>query len=1137
MDLREHALPTEVAGLAEEAIATVRRWLTTTRVAVRPEEDRLSEILAEDGGADFLLGVVDGVLRPADPRVAGRNLERLSREVPRGVRWYADLGVQLAAGFAPLAPAPVAPLVREAFLKTIGHLLLRLDGRELDKQLAEIVEPGGVRPVLEPVMAFASGDREADRQATDARELLRYAEVAALALGLPGVVGRARPLDLDRTVEAAVDRLEHLHESAGSSSSAKSIILDVDGFDELEPALRVLERMSAQHPDVELGITLSASLPDSLPALERVDALARRRRVAGATGITVRLTRGEHVAEELAEAERRGRPAATFADRASIDAQYLRLLDAALAPRAAVRVVSSSPDLFAAAFAWRLARVRKAEGRLEHEFRLGVATGLAEAVKRDVGGIRLAVPVVQPGQLALAVPYLLARLHELSDPDHPVATALRLADARVFSAESERFLAAVGAMPQAVPATFRRQDAIRTEAADFAVPAARGWALGVLARARDSAAGEALLARSSIAGPDRVAALVEGAVAAGTSWGERRGTTRATVIESVAEVLAEWRGLLVEVAVSERGLMIEEADEEVTVAIALAATAASAARELDAVAGAEFVPPKLVVVAAPRSSPLAEPAGAVLAALAAGAAVIVKAAPEARRSAAVLVETLTAAGVPEGLVGLLDDEGEAARTLLNDERVDRVVHLGSRHTAKLFHSWRAETALDSTTGGRNAIIVTPSADLESAVADIVESALDHAGQASTAVSSVILVGSVGESTRFLGRLADAVASVRAGRPGTVGTGLSSLARSASGGVEEALDVLDPGERWLVRPRRLDDSGRRWSPGLRDGVEAASAFRRRENRAPVLGILRAGSLQEAIELQNAPGFGLAAGLQSLDPDEVSLWLELADAGLLCVNRPIVTGLRARMPVSGWNRSAVGTGGAAGGQDAALLLGSWHPLAAEPGETVTLDGVSEPVARFIQAAQPGMDFTGFDRVRAGAQSDEIAWRRVFAPREVVVGLERDIVRYRPVPVTIRLSEGEPIDRLVRVLAAAALTGAAVAVSTATPLHAGLIELFAAPDSPVGVAEVLVESEVRWRARVQAGEIATTRIRLLGGDPLLLSRVLHGQPGIAVHAGAVTASGRVELLPFLREQSIVLPAGRFGRSDPAMTRLPMA
>jgi RHH-type proline utilization regulon transcriptional repressor/proline dehydrogenase/delta 1-pyrroline-5-carboxylate dehydrogenase len=261
-------------------------------------------------------------------------------------------------------------------------------------------------------------------------------------------------------------------------------------------------------------------------------------------------------------------------------------------------------------------------------------------------------------------------------------------------------------------------------------------------------------------------------------------------------------------------------------------------------------------------------------------------------------------------------------------------------------------------------------------------------------------------------------------------------------------------------------------------------------------------------------------------------------MLFANRPVVPTPRSRLPFGGWNRSQVGAGWKAGGPNELVALGGWEPVFAEPESSVTLEGISTPVAALIEAAQPSMSFLEFDRVRAGARSDERAWRVEFAAARDTAGLgvERNLFRYRPVPVTIRLAEGAAPSQLVRVLAAAALSGAVVAISSAVPLHAGLITAFGDAHPPIGVAEVLVESDVRWHARAQAGGVSTTRIRLIGGDARVLARVLHGRPGIAVHAGPVTTSGRLELLPFLREQSISVRALRHGYQDPRIAALPL-
>lgn len=1124
MHLRGRPSPAGWGKIADEAITTAQRWLQASDGKAPTAEAKLTDLVRNDGGAQFATGFIDSVIQPSDLAAAGKNLEQVSRTLPDHANWAQSVGTHFAGGFAPLLPATIVPIARENFLKSVGHLFLRADSEGIEKQLAQLTAPGGIRPTLAPQTAVASGHRERGRQIADIHELVRNPRIDAVSIQPAAFLGRPRLIDLEAEMETAVTLLAPLYETADRPENPTFIDLDVALLEQLEVCLLVFERIMVLHPQLDVGISLPACLPESLPGFARIVSGAQKRREAGGGAVTVRITRGEQLVQERAHASKHGWRPAPFATREETDAHYLRLLDYALTPghTSAVRVVSATHNLFSTAYAWRLARARGVERSVEHEFMLGVTTAQREAVKRDVGGIRLFTPVVPHARLPLVTPYLRRRILDLS-PTGPsqapgyLATLTQHDRKEGFARERLSFLAAVKRSTAVSVMTHRTQAAVREEDADFTVPSTREWASAILERARGSATGESLLARSLIGTPAEREKLVTDTMAHSGSWGERRGSTRATVLESVAEVLAEWRGLLAETAVSESFITLQEADTDVTVAIELARRAAAGARELDTIRDAHYQPPRLVVAVTSRAAPLASLVDGVLSALGAGSAVIVKTSPETRRSSAVFVEALTAAGVPEGLVAILDDENDHARALLCDARVDHVLHAGSRHTAKLFHSWHSETRISSTTGGRNTVIVTPHAHLENAVADIVDSALDHAGQSPTAVGAVILVGNAGESARFLGRLRDAIASIPVAAPGTTGSGIAALSRPATARQRATLETLDEGEAWLVQPTQLDTRGRLWTPGLRDNVAPHSRFLKAENRAPVVGIVRARTLDDAIDIQNAHGFGLTAGIHSLDEHEVDAWLHAAEAGLLSVNCTPTAAMLARAPVQGWNRSAVGTV-SMGGYDTVLSLGQWRAVSISPGTTVTLEGVSGPVARLITAAQPGVGFADFDWIRAGARSDEEAWRTAYATKELVrTEFEKLQHHYRPVPVTVRLSEGAPMMHLVRVLAAAALTQSAVAISTATPLHDALIRLFHEHDSPVGVAEVLVESETRWRARVQAGEIATARIRLIGGDRNILARVLHGQLGIAVHALPVTTSGRVELLPFLRGQSI--------------------
>ena len=141
-------------------------------------------------------------------------------------------------------------------------------------------------------------------------------------------------------------------------------------------------------------------------------------------------------------------------------------------------------------------------------------------------------------------------------------------------------------------------------------------------------------------------------------------------------------------------------------------------------AGARFVPVDLTVVASPWNFPLAIPTGGVAAALAAGSAVVLKPAPPAKRCAAELVRAFHDAGIPEDLVVLAPlEDGDVSRHLVTHKDVDRVVLTGSYDTARLFRSWKPDMHLLGETSGKNAIIVTPSADPDIAVRDAVYSAM------------------------------------------------------------------------------------------------------------------------------------------------------------------------------------------------------------------------------------------------------------------------------------------------------------------------------------------------------------------------------------------------------------------------------
>ncbi|GAA4359842.1 proline dehydrogenase family protein [Microbacterium rhizosphaerae] len=673
-----------------------------------------------------------------------------------------------------------------------------------------------------------------------------------------------------------------------------------------------------------------------------------------------------------------------------------------------------------------------------------------------------------------------------------------------------------------------------TPDSDPALPANRAWARDIVTRIESSTRGDATLADARVTDEGTLERIVAGVRGAAASWGSLPAAERSTVLLAAARALEARRGELIEVAASETGKVFAEADVEVSEAVDFANYYAATARELDSVSGAVFVPARLTVVTPPWNFPVAIPAGGVIAALAAGSGVVFKPAPQARRCAAVIAEALWEAGVPRDVLALVDiEEGALGRQLVAHPDVDRVILTGSYETAALFRSWRPELPLLAETSGKNAMIVMPTADLDLAASDLVKSAFGHAGQKCSAASLAILVGPVGRSKRFARQLVDAATSLRVGPPSDPLAEVGPVIEVPQGKLDWALTTLDDGEDWLLQPRRVDAGpeleGRLWSPGIRVGVRAGSRFHTEEFFGPVLGVMHAPTLSAAIELQNAVAYGLTAGLYTQSPDDLRLWLEKVQAGNLYVNRGITGAIVQRQPFGGWKRSSVGAGAKAGGPNYLVGLGSWRASSGGGSSTLHLRGLDSRIATLMEAAQPALDYPAFDWLRRAALSDAVAWDREFGRvRDVSkLGIERNLFRYRPVEVSVRAAPAASLQEVLRVAIAGVRAGGSFTLSLATGLPAGVGRIL----SDAGVA-VHVESDDEWIARVSAS--SAPRARLVGSRDAVadlhrhLAQATGGSPDLAVYDNEVTTSGRLELLPFVHEQSVTITAHRFGNPD---------
>ncbi|MDF1489871.1 bifunctional proline dehydrogenase/L-glutamate gamma-semialdehyde dehydrogenase [Tessaracoccus caeni] len=1164
--------------LADEAIALVRRWLAeASGYKVDASAALLADVLRDPNGLDFTVGFVDGVVRPEDLGVAAHKLQQLTQISPKFLPPAMRGAIGLGGALATPLPRVVVPIARTVLRQMVSHLIIDASEARLGKAIAKI-KRDGVRLNVNLLGEAILGEGEAARRLAGTHTLLARDDVDYVSIKVSSTVAPHNHWSFDEAVGHVEEKLVPLFARAAAATPNKFINLDMEEYKDLNLTIAVFQRIleRPEFTNLSAGIVLQAYLPDALGAMIGLQEWAATRVANGGAPIKVRVVKGANLPMELVDAAIHGWPAATWGTKQASDTSYKAVLDYALTPERTknVRIGIAGHNLFDVALAWLLAKARGAEAGIDVEMLLGMATGQAEAVKREVGSLLLYTPVVHPEEFDVAIAYLIRRLEEGASHENFMSAVFELNDdATLFEREKKRFLASLDALATItahgdvasydVPKPNRRQDRrhydeagaeARVEAlvaagydgfancpdTDPDLPGNRAWGREIANRMVDSTLGNDTVAASLITDQETLDAAIARGVAAADGWHALGADERARILHRAAERLEARRAQLLEVMGSETGKTLDQGDPEVSEAIDFAHFYATLGQELEKTDGAEFVRQKLTAVIPPWNFPVAIPAGGALAALAAGSSVIIKPATASARSGAVMVEALWDAGVPRDVLQTVQFRDRSlGSALVADRRIDRLILTGAYETAQAFRELRRDLPILAETSGKNAIIVTPHADYDLAAKDVAQSAFGHAGQKCSAASLVILVGSVATSQRFRNQLLDAVRSLSVGTPEHLETQMGTVIAAPSGKLLRGLTTLGEGEKWLLEPRplasssplALDKSGENklWSPGVRDGVARGSEYHLTEYFGPILGIMTAKTLDEAIDMVNEIDYGLTSGLHSLDHDELALWLSRIEAGNLYVNRGITGAIVRRQPFGGWKKSAIGAGTKAGGPSYLHGLVGWKdaPVAAS-GRTLR-----PSIERLLTAAgQAGMAASEVEWLTAAAQTDAAAWEDEFGiARDVSqLGIERNLLRYLPVRVHIRITPDAALTHVVRAVAAGIAAGAQPRLSTPIALPSPIVKAMEA----AGVT-VRYDDDAAWRAKLgrlaaKQGPNAGARVRVVAGESrervvAAVYEATDGKPDVAVYGGEVVSAGRVEMLPHLREQAVAITAHRFG------------
>ena len=434
----------------------------------------------------------------------------------------------------------------------------------------------------------------------------------------------------------------------------------------------------------------------------------------------------------------------------------------------------------------------------------------------------------------------------------------------------------------------------------------------------NSATGE-VVAQVPFADAEEVDAAVQAAVVAAPAWESASLSKRTSIMFAFRELLHARRDEMARIVTTEHGKVTGDAQGEVQRELELVEFACGlsqllkgehswqVSRGIDSFSLRQ--PVGVVAGITPFNFPSMVPGWMFPLALAAGNTFVLKPSEQDPSASMMLAELLAEAGVPEGVFNVVHGDREAVDALLSHPRVNAVSFVGSTPVAKYIH----ETATShgkraqALGGAKNHAVVLPDADLDFAADQIVAGAYGSSGQRCMAVSVAIAVGATGDE--FVGKLNERLDRLVVGagdQPDSeVGPLISATARDrvkslVDAGVDEGAELIRDGREVTVDGH---EGGFFVGPCLFDHVGTEMRVYREEIFGPVLVVVRADSLDQAIELVNANPWGNGAAIFTRDGNAARAFQLSVSAGMVGINVPIPVPM-SYYSFGGWKASLFG-----------------------------------------------------------------------------------------------------------------------------------------------------------------------------------------------------------------------------------------
>ncbi|HEY5931975.1 MAG TPA: proline dehydrogenase family protein [Nitrospira sp.] len=761
-----------------------------------------------------------------------------------------------------------------------------------------------------------------------------------LSLKISALSSRLDPIDPDGSYESVAARLRPLVDLAQSLPAG--LIFDMEQAETKELILHIFKRLFAEpayrsYPYA--GLALQAYHRETERDIHDLVAWVRTRHAP----ITIRLVKGAYWDADTVRYRQAGWPPPLFEYKAETDIQYERLIPVLFEQSDLIRPAFGTHNLrtLAAIEAHAESRGLPSDAR-EYQMIFGMAEPFQQAMVKLGRRVRLYTPV---GRLLPGMAYLVRRLLENTSNES------FLQKEYVESQPLAKLLAPPTAPTQLQHTTYVGESFSNEPHSDFSQAEVRKAMLASIGSVQSQ------LGRQWLGGspgrrltgpwleshnpyrPNEIVAKVQSAAVSDLDhiieqalkqWGQWRRKdpeARSEILRKTASELRRRRYELAAWELFEVGKTWREADADVAEAIDFLRYYAD---EMDRLASPvrlgnrpgelnqrTYEPRGVTVVISPWNFPLAIPAGMVSAALVTGNPVLFKPSERSPGLGTLLSDIFIKAGVPAGCLTCLSGGPEVGQALVVHPDVVTIAFTGSKtvglriltEASRVSPGQPMVKRVIAEMGGKNAIIVDETADLDEAITGVVASFTGYAGQKCSACSRVIVHRAVYDS--FVSRLREAVLSMEVGNPMHPSTRMGPVIDARAQASIQRYIALGLEEGRLLVQQSVDQNGYFVGPTVFVDIQPHHRLAQEEIFGPVLAVMKADGIDDAIRLANGTEYALTGGIYARSPAILAKAREQFDVGNLYLNRPITGAFVSRQPFGGHRFSGVGA--KAGGED--------------------------------------------------------------------------------------------------------------------------------------------------------------------------------------------------------------------------------